>query len=176
MLTSRARDSEFTGQIRGQYRRSAMSKSSTPTNPTPAQPAVSQAVPSPTVSRAPSPSPSDHQDLHKEEPVPAKCIRKPSQCIQDLIEGHGTTSARPSDPTVSAGIQLPPVVEEAPNQVLEGEGLADWMMLADFEEEYAMAAEISEVEALEPRSLAEAKCRPDWPLWEKAIHLLEPTL
>ena len=44
------------------------------------------------------------------------------------------------------------------------------MMLADFEEEYAMVAEISEVEALEPRSLAEAKRRPDWPLWEKAIH------
>jgi hypothetical protein len=53
--------------------------------------------------------------------------------------------------------------------VLEGEGLADWMMLADFEE-YAMVAKISEVEALEPRSLAEAKCRPDWPLWEQAIH------
>lgn len=33
-----------------------------------------------------------------------------------------------------------------------------------------MAAEISEAEALEPRSLAEAKRRPDWPLWEKAIH------
>jgi hypothetical protein len=35
------------------------------------------------------------------------------------------------------------------------------MMLADFEEECMMAAEISDVEALEPRSLAEAKHRPD---------------
>jgi hypothetical protein len=43
------------------------------------------------------------------------------------------------------------------------------MMLADFEKEYAMAAEISELEALEPRSLAEVKHWPDWPLWEKAI-------
>jgi hypothetical protein len=43
------------------------------------------------------------------------------------------------------------------------------MMLADFEEEYTIAAEISELEALEPRSSAEAKQRPDWPLWEKAI-------
>jgi hypothetical protein len=42
-------------------------------------------------------------------------------------------------------------------------------MAAYFVEKYAMAAEISEVEALEPRSLAEAKCWPDWPLWEKAI-------
>jgi hypothetical protein len=33
-----------------------------------------------------------------------------------------------------------------------------------------MAAEISEAEALEPRSLAEAKHCPDWPLWEKVIH------
>jgi hypothetical protein len=41
-------------------------------------------------------------------------------------------------------------------------------MAADFVE-YAMAAEISEVEALEPRSLAEVKRQPDWPLWEKAI-------
>ena len=44
------------------------------------------------------------------------------------------------------------------------------MMLADFEEEYAMAAEISKVKALEPRLLAEAKHCLDWPLWEKAIH------
>ena len=40
---------------------------------------------------------------------------------------------------------------------------------ADFWDEYAMAADISEEEALEPRNLAEAKARPDWPLWEKAI-------
>jgi hypothetical protein len=47
--------------------------------------------------------------------------------------------------------------------------MVDWMMAADFTEEYAMAAEISEAEALEPRTLAEGKRRPDWPLWEKAI-------
>ena len=35
--------------------------------------------------------------------------------------------------------------------------------------EYILAAEVAEAEALEPRSLAEAKRRPDWPLWEKAI-------
>lgn len=34
--------------------------------------------------------------------------------------------------------------------------------------EYALAAEMAESEALEPSSLAEAKRRPDWPLWEKA--------
>jgi hypothetical protein len=58
----------------------------------------------------------------------------------------------------------------AEDALLEGEGTADWMMSANFVKEYAMAAEISEAKALEPRSLAEAKNCPDWPLWEKAIH------
>jgi len=35
--------------------------------------------------------------------------------------------------------------------------------------EYALAAVVSEAEALEPRTLKEARNRPDWPLWEKAI-------
>jgi hypothetical protein len=33
-----------------------------------------------------------------------------------------------------------------------------------------MVAEISNFKAIEPRSLTEARCRPDWLLWEKAIH------
>jgi len=57
----------------------------------------------------------------------------------------------------------------ANEEVFKGVGQSDWMMLAESEEEYALVAEISEMEALEPRSLAEAKSRPDWPLWEKAI-------
>jgi hypothetical protein len=46
-------------------------------------------------------------------------------------------------------------------------------LLEDFEGlEQALAAKIADVEALELRTLAEAKCRPDWPLWEKAIEEL----
>ena len=46
----------------------------------------------------------------------------------------------------------------------------DWTAsVEECEDEYAFAAETSNAEALEPRSLAEAKKRPDWPLWEKAI-------
>jgi hypothetical protein len=67
-------------------------------------------------------------------------------------------------------VQIPPTVEEAPGQVLEGEGLAGWMMTVDFADEYVMVAEISDFEALELRSLAEAKHRPDWQLWEKSIN------
>jgi Reverse transcriptase (RNA-dependent DNA polymerase) len=66
-------------------------------------------------------------------------------------------------------VRVPVIAEEAPAQVLEGEGLADWMMTADFIDEYVMVAEMSDLEALELRSLAEAKRRPEWPLWEKAI-------
>ena len=36
-------------------------------------------------------------------------------------------------------------------------------------DKYAFAAETSNAEALEPRSLAEAQKQLDWPLWEKAI-------
>ena len=35
--------------------------------------------------------------------------------------------------------------------------------------EEALLAETSDAEALEPQMLTEAKCWPDWPLWEKAI-------
>jgi len=55
--------------------------------------------------------------------------------------------------------------------MFEGEGTTNQiMMLEETLEEYAMLAEIGEVEALEPRTLAEARHRPDWTLWEKAIY------
>lgn len=43
-------------------------------------------------------------------------------------------------------------------------------LLEDFDGmEFVFAAETADAEALEPRTLAEAKRRPDWPHWEKAI-------
>ena len=46
----------------------------------------------------------------------------------------------------------------------------DWMVsVEECEEEYAFVGAISDAEALEPRSLAEAQKRPDWLLWERAI-------
>ena len=128
------------------------------------------AIPSPNASHAPSPSPSDHDNPPDKQPVPARRMRKPSQRVHDILKGCGATSARPSDPTVTAGVQVPPIAEEAPAQVLEGDGIADWMMVADFVDEYVMVAKMSDFEALEPRSLTEAKRHPDWQLWEKAIH------
>jgi hypothetical protein len=51
----------------------------------------------------------------------------------------------------------------------EGEGSAVQIM-ALMDEELAMVLEMSEAEGLDPSSLADAKCRPDWLDWEKAIH------
>lgn len=66
-------------------------------------------------------------------------------------------------------IEAPNAEDEPRNQVLEGKGSADWMMVADIVEEYALVAMISVSEALEPCSIEEAKHPPDWPLWENAI-------
>jgi Reverse transcriptase (RNA-dependent DNA polymerase) len=62
---------------------------------------------------------------------------------------------------------MPSITEK---DILEGEGTADWMLIADEVDGYVLVAETSEVEAIEPRSLAEARRRPDWHLWETAIH------
>ena len=70
------------------------------------------------------------------------------------------------DPVVALGIQLLPVhddnepplgnVKDDP-EVLEDEGMSDWMMNADSMDGYILVAEMSNYEALEPQSLAEAK-------------------
>ena len=41
--------------------------------------------------------------------------------------------------------------------------------LMDLDEGVTMAAEMAESKALEPSSLAEAKCHPDWSNWEYAL-------
>jgi hypothetical protein len=109
----------------------------------------------------------------RNEPAP-KRIRKPSQRILDIIEGHAVSTNRPADPTIAKGIQLPPITE---NQLIEPtdfkcEGQADWIMVledAEFLEEYVLVAEVREMEGMEPQSLAEVKRRPDWLQWERGI-------
>ena len=139
-------------------------------NPVPTQPDAQPAVSPPNASCTPSPNPSDHENPPDEQPILAKRIRKLRQQICDILEGHGATSACPSDPIVTTGVQAPPTVEEAPRQVLEGEGMANWMMIVDCTNKYVMVAKMSDFEALELRSLAKAKHHPNWQLWEKAIH------
>jgi hypothetical protein len=96
-----------------------------------------------------------------EEEPRARRTCKPSQRVLEILSGRAVTSSRPSDPVVAPGVQVPTAIveeEETPNA----------LMAVDLVE-YAMVAEISEAEGLEPCSLAEAKRGPDWLFWEKAI-------
>lgn len=61
------------------------------------------------------------------------------------------------------------VIEQTPNKVFKGDGQSEWLMAANFVDEYAMLTEMSQSEAYEPRTLTEAKSCPDWLLWELAI-------
>lgn len=145
----------------------------------PPPPPVVEAPPPPPVIPAPAPvapAPVPAPVRAAEPPVlvvPAvpevrpKRVRKPSALVKDLLSGAGSTSNRASDPVVPTGIRVPEQIAEPAE--FEGEGQADQMMAVDWADEYAMAAEMSDAEALEPRSLAEARRRPDWPLWEAAI-------
>lgn len=134
-----------------------------PEQNTPLVPTTSTPPPAP-----PSPPPAD-------DPAPASTRRdrKPSQRVRDILEGRGRSSNKPRDPIIPTGVQLSTVREDPATvaEELEGED-EDWVLLLedeDFLTEYAMVLETLDSEALEPHSLAEAKRRPDWPLWEKAI-------
>jgi hypothetical protein len=83
---------------------------------------------------------------------------------------HDIQSSEGTAPT--CGLQIPGLlaedVEEAGRVWAIINGVLE--LLEDFEDfEQAFVAETADAEALEPHSLAEAKRRPDWPLWEKAI-------
>jgi len=111
-------------------------------------------------------SASEDEEAVPDPEIAMKRIRKPTQKLQDIMEGRAVMSNLPNAPKFTAGIQLPTVVG-APDQVLEGEGQADWIMLM----EDAMMVQTSEMEALEPPSLASARHSPDWVEWERAIHV-----
>ena len=80
------------------------------------------------------------------------------------MEGRAVASNLPSAPKFTAGTQLPSI-SDVPGEVLEADEPDDWMMMM----ESSMTAQMSEMEALEPSTLAAAKKSPDWPAWEKAI-------
>ncbi|KAJ8517721.1 hypothetical protein ONZ45_g5159 [Pleurotus djamor] len=99
------------------------------------------------------------------QPRPQR-VKKPSKRVQDLMDGQGTYSARKTAPT------LPPGVPKPTPEPLFDEKEADeagYAWLKDLEDEIAMLVETADVEALEPRSLAEAKLCADWEQWKAAI-------
>jgi len=89
--------------------------------------------------------------------------------VRDILSGAA------ADDNLPRGVQLPTTA------MLEGESsdhehaeVEKGLTLGDEDStaalaEYALAAVVSDAEALEPRTLKEVRARPDWPLWEKAI-------
>ncbi|KZT29570.1 hypothetical protein NEOLEDRAFT_1029143, partial [Neolentinus lepideus HHB14362 ss-1] len=98
-----------------------------------------------------------HPIVSKEPQRHPQRERKLTRYLRDLTEGVGRVSARPSDPSIPRGIQAPSkrravTVEDVPDEGGEAGGV----------DEYALVAETSDVEGLEPRDVREAKRRPDW--------------
>ena len=139
------------------------------TSPTPESPAVP----------VPAPSAPVQESLPDNAPVsqpPQLCCstrtRKPSWLVHNLQSGEGVTSARDADPPLVPGMPLPRSFAKEPEEAGGVWSAVDGTLelLEDFEGlEHAFAAETADAEALEPCMLAEAKHRPDWACWEKAI-------
>ena len=92
----------------------------------------------------------DTKDFPIEQNRCLKCTWKPTQRITDILTGTAVSSNLPkSHGKLPPGVQLPsinPEVKqdspvEVPGTVLKGKGTSDWIMAADFMEEYAKAAE-----------------------------------
>jgi len=92
--------------------------------------------------------------------------------VCDLQAGEGVVHSSTNAPHIDPGLQVPETFAEDP----VGAG-GVWTvddgspaMHEDFEGmEFIFAAETADAEGLEPCTLTEAKHRPNWPSWEKAI-------
>ncbi|OJA08215.1 hypothetical protein AZE42_10342, partial [Rhizopogon vesiculosus] len=112
--------------------------------PTPVQP-----IPAP-VQSIPVPIPAP-------EPEPPRCIRKPSQCILDIINANGT---------IPHGIRVPPIIEvDEPADIKEEDTVERLLSIIEDPDDKLCSIDLSmaigeataESEALEPRTLAEAR-------------------
>jgi hypothetical protein len=100
-------------------------------------------------------------------PEGSKRTKRPSSRVLDLISGKAHTSSKPADPILPTGVQF----SSPTTEIVDAED-DEWTLLVDdqFLEEYALALETADAEVIEPRTLTEAKSRPDWLLWEKGIY------
>jgi Reverse transcriptase (RNA-dependent DNA polymerase) len=99
-------------------------------------------------------------------------VRRPPRPIRELQASEGVaysdTNAPHPAPNLQAFEALADDSEESGGVWTVEEGTP--ALLEDFDGmESVFATETADAEALEPRTLAEAKRRPDWPSWEKAI-------
>ena len=129
--------------------------SSAPASPAPSPSSAPVSAP-PAPVQTPVPMP-------ESQPPPlcrSTCTKKPLCRVHDLQSGEGV------------GMQLPGAFAEDPEEAGGAWSVKDGtpVLLEDFDGlECVLAAETADAEALEPRTLTEAKRRPDWPQWEKVI-------
>src|SRR5713226_7969151 len=117
----------------------------------------------------PTPMHTNEPELQAEPPAQphrSAHLRKPSRIVHDIQSGEGIPAQH------VPGLQIPgSSVEEAEEAggvwtITDGSPA----LLEDFDGlEHVFTAETADTEALEPHLLTEAKQRPDWLLWEKAI-------
>jgi len=98
--------------------------------------------------------------------VPSRAIR---EVLEGRAEGYVPGGMPETLPEVSSQGESP---EERTNDDEDNAEVEASISTTGIDEEnlgYALVAEISETEALEPRTLVEARSRSDWLLWERAI-------
>jgi hypothetical protein len=99
----------------------------------------------------------------------------PSRLVQELQSGIGMASMRPSDPAIPHGIAVPGsfTEEDEVDDLIGGAWTSEDRMPVLIEDceglKWAFLADTADTEALEPRTLSEAKRHLDWALWEQAI-------
>src|SRR5713226_2593598 len=117
----------------------------------------------------PTPMHTNEPELQAEPPAQphrSAHLRKPSRIVRDIQSGEGIPAQH------VPGLQIPGLLvkeaEEAGGVWTVTDGSP--ALLENFDGlEHVFTAETADAEALEPRLLTEAKQRPDWLLWEKAI-------
>ncbi|OJA13049.1 hypothetical protein AZE42_11790, partial [Rhizopogon vesiculosus] len=129
---------------------------------TPPQPQLLGSIPAP-VPSIPTPVPAPEPE------PPARHARKPSQHVLDIINANST---------IPRGIKLLPTIEVDEPADVEEEDAVEWLLsiIEDPDDELcsanlamAIGEATTESEALEPRTLAEARRCPDWAQWEEGI-------
>jgi len=98
-------------------------------------------------------------------PEQPKCAIKPSAYVNRLLTREGFTQGTYKNGR-AVGKAIPAGLQTGDDAGALGEYLED---LEIGGVEFAMGAAALEAEGMDPRSLAEAKGRSDWPMWEEAI-------
>ncbi|EGN94867.1 hypothetical protein SERLA73DRAFT_77600 [Serpula lacrymans var. lacrymans S7.3] len=111
------------------------------------------------IQAAPAPPPPPIAAPHQ-----STCIHQPTQYVHDLLQGKGSISGNNQAPTLPRGIQV-----TIDNLNRSDEEERDDETLRDLAQNIAMVARMADLHGVEPRTVEEARKRPDWDKWDQAI-------